>query len=175
MAQALSRVDAVLYATGNDFPDALAAGAAAAHLHGAVLLTNGTAVAEATRAYAATVTGRVYAVGGAAARAVLGAVPLAGTDRYGTAMAVAEALFPTPTRIGLASGAGYPDALAGGAQMALLDGPVLLVRRSELVPAAYVRAHRETIGAVYTYGGPAVIDESVGRAARRRVAASGTP
>ena len=73
------------------FADALSAGAAAAHLGGVVLLTDGITLTAAVRTYIAAHPGvPVYAVGGPAAAAYPTATPLVGADRYATSVAVAH-------------------------------------------------------------------------------------
>ena len=118
----------VLLATGLDFPDGLSAGAAAASQAGAVLLTDGSAQAAETGAYlAAHANDTVFAVGGPAAGADPAATPLAGSDRFATAVTVAMKFFSAPTAVGFASGLDFPDALAGGAGIGAAHGPLLLV------------------------------------------------
>ena len=126
--QGLGAPNRVLLATGTNFPDSLAAGAAAAHIGAALLLTNGSVLPSATSAYlAARPTASVTAVGGPAAVARPDAQAIVGADRFATAVGVAETLFgPVVTDVGVASGANFPDALAGGAEIARRGGPMLL-------------------------------------------------
>ncbi len=97
VADALNDPSTVLLATGVNFPDALAAGPAAAHVHGVVLLTNGSSLTPAVTAYLAAHPGTVYAIGGPAVAADPSATALSGADRYATAAAVASTLFAAPT------------------------------------------------------------------------------
>ena len=65
---------------------------------------------------------------------------------------------------GVATGAGFPDALAGGAQLALLGAPLLLssqatcagTRQWAISAADSQRAHQ-----LYVYGGVAVLGDGV--------------
>lgn len=58
---------------------------------------------------------------------------LAGTDRYGTAVAVSKAAFPaTAPVVYVASGANFPDALSAGPVAAAKGGPLLLTRPTRL-------------------------------------------
>ena len=162
VAKALGSPTTVLLATGTNFPDALAAGPAAAHVHGAILLTDGSAVPTETATYlaGAHVT---YAVGGPAAAAVPSATAILGSDRYATAAAVATKFFPTSAVVGVATGASFPDALAGGAQLALMGGPLLLSSLGS-VPAStssYLNADHSVLTNVYVYGGTAVLGTTV--------------
>jgi putative cell wall-binding protein len=162
VATALGSPTTVLLATGTNFPDALAAGPAAAHVHGAILLTDGSTVPTETATYlaGAHVT---YAIGGPAVAAVPSATAIVGSDRYGTAAAVATKFFPSSAVVGVATGAGFPDALAGGAQLALLGGPLLLSSTAS-APAStisYLSADHATLTNVYVYGGTSVLTDAV--------------
>ena len=60
----------------------------------------------------------------------------AGPERYATAVEISKATFaPGVEAVYVATGASFPDALAGGAAGALQDGPVLLVA-GETIPKA---------------------------------------
>lgn len=152
-------------ATGLSFPDALSGGTAAALLRGAVVLTDGSRQSPDTASYlAAHPTTRRYALGGPAALADPTADPIVGADRYDTAVRVAEQLFARAPTIGVASGAAFPDALAGGAHIAVAGGPMLLVAPNGSLPApvyTYARAHTAQVHDAYLYGGPAAISEAI--------------
>jgi hypothetical protein len=158
VAGALGNPSTVLLATGTNFPDALAAGPAAAHVHGAILLTSGPTLPAETAAY---LTGAhsVYAIGGPAAAAEPSAVAVVGSDRFATAAAVATKFFPSTAIAGVATGAGFPDALAGGAQLALRGAPLLLSSQTGLPASttAYLTADHAVLTNVYVYGGTAVL------------------
>jgi putative cell wall-binding protein len=159
IAEHLAAPGTVLLATGRNFPDALAAGAAAHHQDGVVLLTDDTVMPAATAAYLARHRpSTVYAIGGQAARAAPTATALAGADRYDTARIVARTLFANPTTVGIASGATFPDALAGGLHSARLAGPLLLTGHTVLpVPTLTYLRDTPTITHAYLYGGTAAI------------------
>ena len=109
IAGALGDPSTVFEATGLDFPDGLSAGAAAAEAHGVVLLTNGSAPAAATVDYLDAHPGQDYAIGGPAAQADPSATPLAGPDRYATAIAGrAERFFASPNGGRVRVGRGVP-------------------------------------------------------------------
>ena len=135
--------DTVVLATGADWPDALCASALAGAVAGPVLLTAPGAVPDEVAAEVERLGAKyVYIVGGTSA--VSGAVEdelyslvdgyvfrLAGADRYATSRAVAarviDILGDTYSGAALvATGANYPDALAGAPLAAGLDWPVLL-------------------------------------------------
>ena len=90
VADALGDPSTVLLATGTNFPDALAAGPAAAHVGGVVLLTDGTVLPPPVATYLTAHHGTVYAIGGPAITAYPAATALVGSDRYATAVAVAS-------------------------------------------------------------------------------------
>jgi streptogramin lyase len=172
IAAAVPTPKAILLANGEGFADALSAGAAAAHIGGVVLLTDGTTLAHTVSAYISAHPGvPVYAVGGPAATADPSAVKVVGADRYATSVAVAREFFTAPNVVGLASGVTFPDALAGGVDIATngaagAGGPLLLVEPTA-VPAivkSYV-AGTPTITSVNVYGGTSAISNAVAAAA----------
>jgi hypothetical protein len=162
--QGLGDPTVILEATGLNFPDALAGGAAAAHLNGAILLTIGTTEAPETAAYlAAHPPTTKYALGGPAAAADPAATALAGADRYETATKVA-ALIPAPTVVGVASGTTFADALSGGANIGAAGGPMVLVPPSGPLPApvqAYLTANKASIASAVVFGGSLAVGDDV--------------
>jgi putative cell wall-binding protein len=161
VAKALGSPTTVLLATGTNFPDALAAGPAAAHIHGAILLTNGSSVPSETTAYLAGAH-TTYAIGGPAAAAVPSATAILGSDRYATAAAVATKFFPSSAVVGVATGAGFPDALAGGAQLALMGAPLLLSSLASVPTSTSNYLNSDgVLTNVYVYGGTAVLGANV--------------
>ncbi len=168
IADVLGNPSTIFEATGLDFPDALSAVPAAVQVHGAILLTNGSAQAPETAAYLALhpATSR-FAIGGplAAAGADPSAVPVYGQDLYDTSAAVASTFFPMASTFGAATGATFPDALAGGVFMSTMGrmGPVLLVDPNLPLPAsieAYLTDDvRGTRG--FVFGGPLAVRPEV--------------
>jgi putative cell wall-binding protein len=153
----------VLLATGINFPDALAAGPAAVHVHGVVLLTNGSSLTPAVAAYLAAHPGSVYAIGGPAVVADPSATALSGADRYATAAAVAGTLFTAPANMGVASGTAFPDALSGGAFQAHFGGPIVLTD-PHVLPAStstYITGAKTTIVITDIFGGTAAVSVTV--------------
>ena len=149
-------------ATGNDFPDALSAGPAASDQHGAILLTNGSSMPTSTASYLVAHPGAtVYAIGGPAAAADPAATPIVGTDRFDTAVQIASRFFSNPSDLGFASGVNFPDALAGGAGMGNVDGPMLLTAPDSLpqVDVDYLNSNSPLDAVVF--GGPAAVSDSV--------------
>lgn len=161
----------VLLSTGLGFADALSGGAAAAAVGGVVLLTDGTAPNAATTAYLAAHPGQQYALGGAAAAAYPTATPVVGADRYATSAMVAARFFRISTAVFLASGSGFPDALAAGAIAGGAGSPLLLTDGTEL--SGPTREHLEinsaTIAKATVAGGTAVITDAVMSAAQAAI------
>lgn len=90
----------------------------------------------------------------------------AGSNRYGTAAAVASAYRTgarAPLGTSIATGENFPDALTGGVHAAYLDFPIMLVRPTS-VPgdtSTYLSGNSGTIGTGTVYGGPAAVADSV--------------
>jgi len=130
---------AVYVATGRDYPDALAASAVAGALGGPLVLVDGMngALDSATRdligSYDApiTIAGEtdVVSAGIEADLATLdsGVVRRGSSDRYGTAISLAQDLPVADTWL-YATGTGFADAAAGAAVAGHLGSPLLLVR-----------------------------------------------
>jgi hypothetical protein len=158
---------AVVLARSDTFPDALAGGPLAAKVGGPLLLTPPSGLdpavqAEIVRVAAAGST--VYILGGPSAISAtvdtkltgLGFVPkrIAGTSRFGTAVAVADQM-GDPTTVFEATGLNFPDALAGGPAAIKSGGVILLTNGAtqSTETAAYLAAHPG--GTHYALGGPA--------------------
>ncbi len=183
IANELSTVDVVLLTNGFNFPDALAAGPAAANVGGAVLLTGDGTAPAATDAYLATLAGvERYAIGGPAAAAYPDATPVVGANRVATAVAVAVEFFDDPTIIGMARMDDFPDSLGGGAHIATglpelgrIGGPMVLTPPSSLASAVseYLCANEASLERLFVYGGNAAVDEAVAAEAEDRVDGTG--
>jgi len=163
MANVLGNPSTVFLATGVNFPDALSAGPAAAHVGGVVLLTDGSSMPSITRSYLNAHPGTVYAIGGPAAAADGAATRIVGVDRMSTAASVASTFFTSPVSVGVASGATFADAMSGGAYLARLGGPILLTYPTS-VPAStsnYLTAVRSSLASSSLFGGTAAISTGV--------------
>jgi hypothetical protein len=161
---------AVVLARGDDpdgFADALAGGPLAVDRDAPLLVTEPAALAAPVAAEIDRVLpdgGTVYLLGGPAAlspavEAALAAsgyetVRVAGEDRYGTAVAVADEL-GNPDLVLVATGEAFPDALTGSAAAGANQGAVLLTNGEGRHPAttAYLEAHAP--GRLVAVGGPA--------------------
>lgn len=161
-------------ATGANFPDALAGAAVAGKQAAPVLLVTKDSIPDATAAELARLTpGRIVVLGSAgvvsdAVRAALGAYTaggvtrLAGSDRYATAAAISAASFTAPVAVAyVATGANFPDALAGAAVAGKLSSPVLLVTRDAIPAATAAELKRLRPARIVVLGSAGVISENV--------------
>jgi beta-glucanase (GH16 family) len=88
-------------------------------------------------------------------------VRLSGTDRTLTSVAVSSAAFSSASTVYLATGANFPDALAGGSPASAAGAPILLVQPT-CIPAA-VDAEIDRLGAqtIQVLGGEAALSAAV--------------
>ena len=141
--------DTVYVATGLNFPDALAGVPAAAGDKAPILLVQPDSIPGATAAELARLKPKTIkilggeAVVSAGVASALGGyassvVRLAGANRYATAAAISSDAFPSgASKIYVATGLNYPDALAGGPAAGKDGAPILLVQ-PDLIPAETV-------------------------------------
>lgn len=165
-------------ATGSNFPDALAAGAAAATRGVPVLLVQGDRVPVATANELAWLRPERIAVVGSAAvvsEGVLAALAqyttsgqvfrLAGPDRYATAVKVSESTFqPGATGIpvvAIATGANFPDALAGVSPTSTGGGPILLVSPNGIPDATKAELARLRPQRIIIFGSEGVVSSAI--------------
>ena len=163
IAGALGNPTTVFEASGQAFPDALSAVPAAAHVHGVILLTDGSVQSAETAAYLKAHPGVRYAVGGPAAAADPTAPALVGADRYATSAAVARAFFPEATSFSVATGVDFADALSGGPFAGAHSQPLLLVPTSGPVPEpihAFICTHAADTNPVEIFGGTAAVSDA---------------
>lgn len=174
-ADAFGSATNAFLATGTNFPDALAASAAAAHLSGPVVLVPGTAssVDQATLdLLIALGVSNVYLAGGTSvvssaiesqlAGVFSSVLRKAGEGRYATSIAINSLFSPTEDTVYLAVGTGYADALAGAALAGVQDAPLFTVP-GNCVPSELLDAI-SGLGAtkVVLLGGIGVLNTNVG-------------
>jgi putative cell wall-binding protein len=151
VASAFGNTSHAIVATGQNFPDALAAGPLGAVENAPIVLSDGDTLDPATEA-SVLAHPSIDPVGGAAQRAVAklntaakAVTPLVGQTRYETAAAVVGAVAAqvtghTPTSVGITSGESFPDALtcdayAANAGISLLDHRERHARRTNSLRA----------------------------------------
>ena len=178
----------VYVATGNDFPDALAGGAAAGYLGVPVLLVQKTSIPAATRTELDRLNpSRIVVLGGVgviAENVRSGLVPyassgdvsrLAGADRYATAAAISAANYAPGVKAAfIATGSGFADALAGAPAAALNDSPMLLVSQTAIPTSTRDELIRLKPQRIYVLGGGASISSAVASALNGYTAGSVT-
>lgn len=167
-------VPRVYLASGQDYPDALAGAALAAHQGAPLLITRSTflptAVAEQLERLSPgqlIVLGGSGAVSSATARAAAAYsdtgtfARLSGTDRYATAEAVSRSYPAATTRAYVTSGTAYPDALVAAARGGRQGAPLLLTRPASVPSATSSALRRLSLSSVYVVGGSAVVSDRV--------------
>ena len=162
-------------ATGATFPDALAAGAAAASHDGPVLLvaTNSIPVATANE-LARLQPGTIKVIGGTAmvSDGVLNALRgyatsgnverIAGNNRYATAAAVSADTFATGVPVAyIATGEMFPDALSGAGAAGMSGGPILLVRPDAIPPRRRASSADSLLVGSWCSAASAVVSDAV--------------
>lgn len=161
-----------LVASGLDFPDALAAGPAAARRGGPVLLVGSDHLPSPTAAALDELgVDEILVLGGEAAVSdeVVAALErhgtverVAGRDRYATAATISARTFaPGAATAYVASGTGFPDALAGGPAAIRSEGPVLLVTRDDVPSTTAEELRRLSPGRIVLLGGRGVVSDEV--------------
>lgn len=176
-------------ATGYDYPDALAA-AAAAGGRGPVLLArtsglSGSALTELRRLHTSSivVVGGSHAVSDPAFLAIAAAIPdaslsrMSGADRFETAAAVAGRTFGSGAAasiVYLATGQNYPDALTAAAA-AGGHGPVLLVTRDQAPGSTMTALRTLNAGQLVLVGGTNAVSAATETQIRSAVASVVAP
>jgi hypothetical protein len=179
--------NAVLIATGNNYPDALSAGAVGLP----VLLTNGSSMPAATASYLNGLnpdynspTGtELITIGGPGNNALHSAVSqgqmpawgtgqinwfvIAGDTRYATSLGVAETFFVANTDVALATGLAWPDALSGGAMIGHRGSPLLLVDPSGIDgdTMAYLHGQASSLATLHLIGGIGALKPAIAQQA----------
>ena len=174
-------------ASGEDFPDALAAGPIAWRYGAPVLLTQKATLPEVTRKALENWATKVFILGGEAAvsaevedqirhacRDLLGRPEecieverMAGDDRQGTALKVAEYLIQRGSPMShviLARGDNFPDAIAGGPHGGKDNAPILLTQSSTELGATtrdFLRTHAATIESIHVLGSQSAVSDAV--------------
>ncbi|GAA1155824.1 hypothetical protein GCM10009583_27450 [Ornithinicoccus hortensis] len=162
----------IFLASGQDYADALAAAALAAHEGAPLLLTKQTHLPAATKAALDELEGhQLVVVGGTSA--VTNAVAkqaaahtksgthtrLAGSDRYGTAAAVAQEFKDAGTESFVASGVAFPDALVGAAWSSKQGSPVVLTPPDRVADGTEEALLQQDPSKIYVLGGPASVTD----------------
>lgn len=162
-------------ATGENFPDALSAAAAAGDVSAPVILVNGTAptLDTATRNLLVQlgvtdvrITGSSLSVSTGIANAI-DAIPnvsvqrLEGVNRYVTSVAINQNAFSSSTSAYLAVGTGFADALSGAALAGQQGVPLFVVRNNCVPPETLAAMRTMGVTTVHLLGSSSTLDASV--------------
>lgn len=182
IAGALGDPEDVVVADGGSFTDSIVASTAATAAAGtafaqdgpqggapgigALLLTAGEVMPPETQAYLDTTAASTVTIGLGANAALPDAPTIASSDPAAQSVAVAEAFFPSPTAVGIATTADFADALAGAATVAnpsVGPGPVLLSAPDALPEAVaeYLTSVTGSVERALLFGGTAALEEVV--------------
>jgi subtilisin family serine protease len=166
-------VEAVFISTGTNFPDALAGAPASAVFGGPLLLVSPTSTPAATRNELSYLKPkRIVILGGTSVVSSTVAAQLdafttgpvsrwSGADRYATAATIAARAFDSAGSVFVASGLGFPDALAGGPSAGAFGGPLLLTAPATLPAASRQQLTRLKPARVFVLGGTSVVSNAV--------------
>jgi putative cell wall-binding protein len=173
-SQALWAPNPVAYvASGEVFPDALSASAAAGQLGGPVLLVKKDAIPGAIGLELARLKpSKLVVLGGentiststftSLKEIVRDTTRIGKADRYLVSAATSEAAFPVGAKtVFIASGQVFPDALSGSAAAIRAHGPVLLTLSDTIPPAIGEELTRLKPDAIVVLGGERTITERV--------------
>ncbi|GAB47102.1 cell wall-binding repeat-containing protein [Mobilicoccus pelagius] len=162
--------DTVYVANGMNFPDALAAGPAAAQANAPLILTAKSSIQDNAMAEIGRMQPKsIRVVGGSdvvsdAVAEKLGKIApvtrVQGDDRFETAAKVAQS-FKSADTVYIASGLNFPDALAGGSGAARENAPMLLTNGTTLSDDTVVELRRLKPSKVVVVGGDKVVKSSV--------------
>jgi putative cell wall-binding protein len=163
-------------ATGDNFPDALAASAAAGAQRAPVLLVKPTDTAvspelvEILRYFGVTrivIMGATPVIGAAlesSLRSVTGVTRVdrfGGQTRYDTALALNRSEFPRATRAYIASGTSFADAMSAAAVAGAVKAPIVLSNGTCVIPGALQHLVDAGVTEVSVLGGPLVMRSTV--------------
>jgi putative cell wall-binding protein len=160
-------------ASGENFPDGLAAAAAAGARGIPLLLVRRDSIpAEIAAELERLDPGWIWVIGGTSVVSLAVEQALAaytsgeverlwGADRYATAVAISERLFSATEEVFIATGTSFPDALVGSAAAGYLEAPLLLVKR-DTIPSVVVQDLERLIPQkIIILGGTGVISSQV--------------
>ncbi len=168
--------DAVVLATGLDFPDALAGVPLAYAKGGPLLLTCSDELPDVSAheiARVLTEGDTVYVLGGEAAVSEevadklddmnYGVERIAGEGRFDTAVKIAEEVADNPATVFLTTGLNFADAVAASSPAAIKGSPILLTHPDKLSEdtADYLEGNEASIEDIHVIGGEAAVEDDV--------------
>lgn len=162
--------DVVYIATGQDYPDGLAAAARSGSLNAPVLLTQPDHLPSATKQELNRLgPKRIVMLGGELAispgvanqlkQYAASTERLSGAHRYQTAALLSKS-FKNASTVYIATGEDWPDALAGAARAGRGTAPILLVQRDKIPNDTMAELQRLSPERMFVLGGPTAISFS---------------
>lgn len=171
VASKLDNVKKAVLATGNEFPDALSVAPWAASNGVPILLTEKDSIPESVEKYIKdNKISEVYVIGGKGviSNDVMSKLPnptrIEGEDRFATNLAVLKTFEDEFdfSRIFIATGNDFPDALSGSALACATKSPIILVDSKPISQTKkYINTKKEAITEVYIMGGEGVVSDEV--------------
>lgn len=176
-AKYLTGADTVFITNRSTFPDAISAGGPATQFEDPILLTKVDTLSNATKDYLVKTKDltRAVIVGGPAsigndviteiknARKDMTVWRVGGADRYATNIALNQQFTKNPTKVILATGQDYPDALSGGS-LAAKEQAALIITKKDQLPAkldSYLSPHKSNFTDSLVLGGQTALPEQV--------------
>lgn len=174
-SNANSNVNYIVLASGNDFPDALAASVLAHELHAPILLVDKTTkTSKEALDYIEThlqAQGTIYIAGG---NAIIGSdfdiflsskgysvKRLGGFDRYDTNLLIVNELNSNSDTVFIASGENFPDALSVSSFASYTDSSILLTRTNDIPEGIQNYLISKQPKQIYIAGGTGAVSDSV--------------
>ncbi len=165
LKESFSNRNDLLICSGQNFPDALSASGAGRP----IMLVGNSLTADQEEFIRTHEFGRLYIIGGTAAvnttvenQISKYRIPtrIYGSNRYGTAVAVANLFYPTSTEVTFASGENFPDGLCGGVLSAKMNAPLLLSAQDNGFITAYKYVvENNRIRHATVFGGPIAVSD----------------
>ncbi|SEB37030.1 Putative cell wall binding repeat 2 [Paramicrobacterium humi] len=175
LAKRFAKADTAFIATGRDFPDALAAGAAAGSIDAPVVLVDGakkSVTASTSQLLKSLKVKNVVVAGGTGVvssgisaqlqKAGYKVSRLSGADRYATANAINAKYFSKAKSAYIATGLSFADALAGSATAGAKDAPLFVTRPTCMPSSVKSTITKQKPSEIFVLGGPTVVSNAAG-------------
>jgi subtilisin family serine protease len=158
----------VVLASGDSFPDSLAASPLASHLDSPILLVKNNRLSESVKEELKRLNpSHVLMIGGKNAisheveneikNLSISTARLFGVDRYETAVAINDAIPYTTNKAFVVSGQNYPDALSVASYSGSMQYPVLFVQKDKVPQSVRAYMKENEISKTYVIGGQGIL------------------
>ncbi|WP_299742895.1 S8 family serine peptidase [uncultured Rossellomorea sp.] len=162
----------VVLASGDSFPDSLAASPLATHLDSPILLVKNNRVSESVKEELKRLNpSHVLMIGGGNAisqkveneinNLSIETKRLFGVDRYETAVAINNVIPYTTNKAFVVSGQNYPDALSVASYSGSMQYPVLFVQKDKVPQSVSTYMKENEISKTYVIGGQGILSKNV--------------